>query len=66
MPRSSCAELPKHKALGVAHFPRFHDAMDAAQHIVKLGPAAVELVDRTMLDLALSNPAFARHRSGAS
>jgi Fe-S oxidoreductase/FAD/FMN-containing dehydrogenase len=53
------AELPKHKALGVAHFPRFYDAMDAAQHIVKLGPSAVELVDRTMLDLALSNPAFA-------
>ncbi len=53
------AELPKHKALGVAHFPRFYDAMDAAQHIVKLGPTAVELVDRTMLDLALSNPAFA-------
>ena len=38
---------------------RFHDAMDAAQHIVKLGPCAVELVDRTMLDLALSNAAFA-------
>jgi len=53
------AELPKHKALGVAHFPRFRDAMDAAQHIVKLGPCAVELVDRTMLDLALSNAAFA-------
>ena len=53
------AELPRHKALGVAHFPRFHDAMEAAQHIVKLGPCAVELVDRTMLDLALSNAAFA-------
>ncbi|HEX5128097.1 MAG TPA: FAD-linked oxidase C-terminal domain-containing protein, partial [Usitatibacter sp.] len=53
------APVPKHKALGVAHFPRFYDAMDAAQHIVKLGPCAVELVDRTMLDLALSNPAFA-------
>ena len=53
------APLPKHKALGVAHFPRFYDAMDAAQHIVKLGPCAVELVDRTMLDLALGNPAFA-------
>ena len=53
------AEIPRHKALGVAHFPRFHDAMDAAQHIVKLGPCAVELVDRTMLDLALSNAAFA-------
>lgn len=53
------APIPKHKALGVAHFPRFYDAMDAAQHIVKLGPCAVELVDRTMLDLALGNPAFA-------
>ena len=53
------APLPKHKALGVAHFPRFYDAMDAAQHIVKLGPCAVELVDRTMLDLALGNPQFA-------
>jgi FAD/FMN-containing dehydrogenase/Fe-S oxidoreductase len=53
------APLPMHKALGVAHFPRFYDAMSAAQHIVKLGPSAVELVDRTMLDLALSNPAFA-------
>ena len=53
------AEIPRHKALGVAHFPRFYDAMDAAQHIVKLGPAAVELVDRTMLDLALGNPQFA-------
>jgi FAD/FMN-containing dehydrogenase/Fe-S oxidoreductase len=53
------ADLPRHKALGIAHFPRFHHAMDAAQHIVKLGPSAVELVDRTMIDLALGNPAFA-------
>jgi FAD/FMN-containing dehydrogenase/Fe-S oxidoreductase len=53
------APIPKYKALGVAHFPRFYDAMDAAQHIVKLGPSAVELVDRTMLELALGNPAFA-------
>ena len=44
--------LPKHKALGVCHFPRFYDGMDAAQHIVKLGPSAVELVDRTMLNLS--------------
>ncbi len=53
------AEIPKHKALGVAHFPRFYDAMDAAQHIVKLGPCAVELVDRTMIGLAHAIPAFA-------
>ncbi len=50
--------LPKHKALGVCHFPTFYRAMEAPQHIVKLGPAAVELVDRTMIGLARSNPAF--------
>ena len=32
--------------------------MAAAQHIVKLGPSAVELVDRTMIELARANPAF--------
>ncbi|MFN9121537.1 MAG: FAD-binding and (Fe-S)-binding domain-containing protein [bacterium] len=50
--------LPVHKALGVCHFPTFRQAMDAAQHIVKLGPVAVEAVDRTMIALARSNPAF--------
>jgi FAD/FMN-containing dehydrogenase len=44
--------------LGVVNFPSFHDAMASAQHIVKLGPTAVELVDRTMIELALANPAF--------
>ncbi len=32
--------------------------MEAPQHIVKLDPAAVELVDRTMIGLARGNPAF--------
>lgn len=50
--------LPRHKALGVVNFARFRDAMAAAQHIVTLKPCAVELVDRTMIDLARSNPAF--------
>src|SRR4051812_3406451 len=50
--------LPKGKVLGVVNFPTFHAAMDAAQHLVKLGPTAVELVDRTMIDLARANPAF--------
>src|SRR6201996_8079374 len=40
------------RALGVCHFGSFHAAMDAAQHLVKLKPIALELVDRTMLDLA--------------
>ena len=55
----SLAPLPKTKVLGVVNFPTFHQAMDSAQHIVKLGPTAVELVDRTMIELSLANPAFA-------
>lgn len=60
------AELPRAKVLGVVNFPTFYQAMDAAQHIVKLGQgmpvgqlSAVELVDRTMIELSLQNPAFA-------
>lgn len=52
------APLPKHKVLGVVNFARFHTAMDSAQHIVKLAPTAVELVDRTMIELSRANPAF--------
>ncbi len=62
----SLSELPRAKVLGVVNFPTFFQAMDAAQHIVKLGHnmqrgslTAVELVDRTMIELALQNPAFA-------
>jgi FAD/FMN-containing dehydrogenase/Fe-S oxidoreductase len=50
--------LPKHKTLGVCHFPSFYKAMEAPQHIVKLKPVAVELVDSTMIQLARDNPAF--------
>jgi FAD/FMN-containing dehydrogenase/Fe-S oxidoreductase len=53
------APLPRTKTLGIVNFPTFRQAMSAAQHIVKLGPTAVELVDRTMVGLALKNPAFA-------
>ena len=52
------APLPTHKALGVVHFPTFYRAMDSTQHIVKLEPAAVELVDRTMIDLSRDIAAF--------
>src|SRR5690606_15753160 len=50
--------LPSSKTLGVVNFPTFYQAMDMTRHIVELGPCAVELVDRTMIDLARSNPAF--------
>ena len=50
--------LPAHRVLGVVNFPTFHQAMELTQHIVTLGPTAVELVDRTMIDLSRENPAF--------
>jgi FAD/FMN-containing dehydrogenase/Fe-S oxidoreductase len=52
------SELPRGKVLGVVNFATFRGAMEAAQHIVTLGPTAVELVDRIMIELALANPAF--------
>ena len=30
--------IPPHRVLGICHFPTFYQAMDATQHIVKLGP----------------------------
>ena len=46
------APLIGRRAVGACHFGSFHGAMDAAQHIVKLNPIAVELIDRTMIELA--------------
>ena len=60
------------KALGVCHFPTLYDAMDATQHLVTLGPTAVELVDRNMIglsrDIAMFRPVvdrFVRGEPGA-
>ena len=50
--------LPAHRVLGVCHFPAFHEAMSATRHIVALDPSAVELVDRTLLELARDIDAF--------
>jgi FAD/FMN-containing dehydrogenase/Fe-S oxidoreductase len=53
----------RNKVLGVCHFGSFYEAMDSAQHLVKLRPIAVELVDRTMLslgrDIAMFQPIIA-------
>ncbi|NIA70816.1 FAD-binding protein [Pelagibius litoralis] len=50
--------LPKNKVLGVCHFPSFYEAMDAARHLVTLDPTAVELIDRTMIELSRDIPLF--------
>ncbi|GAC1545372.1 MAG: FAD-binding and (Fe-S)-binding domain-containing protein [Vulcanimicrobiaceae bacterium] len=51
--------LPRAKALGICHFPRFADAMRSTQALVALDPVAVELVDRTMIELSRGIAAFA-------
>jgi Fe-S oxidoreductase/FAD/FMN-containing dehydrogenase len=52
------SRIPPARTLGVCHFARFYTAMDLTQHIVKLGPSAVELVDHTMIGLARGIAAF--------
>ncbi|MDB5364776.1 MAG: lactate dehydrogenase [Rhodospirillales bacterium] len=51
--------IPTHRVQAICHFARFTDAMATTQYIVELNPSAVELVDRTMIDLARNIPAFA-------
>ncbi len=56
---SAALELALHpikprKMLGICQFPTFRKAMEASRHIVALDPEAVELVDRTMIDLGRS------------
>jgi len=60
---SAALELTLHplkprKVLGICQFPTFRRAMEAAQHIVRLDPEAVELVDRTMIDLGRGIPIY--------
>ena len=50
--------LPAHKVLGVCHFPDFYQAMASASAIVELGPSAVELVDRSIIELGRQIPAY--------
>jgi FAD/FMN-containing dehydrogenase/Fe-S oxidoreductase len=40
------------RAVGACHFGSFYEAMNSAQHLVKLKPIAVELIDRTLIELA--------------
>lgn len=40
------------RAVGAVHFGSFYEAMNTAQHLVRLKPIAVELIDRTMIELA--------------
>jgi FAD/FMN-containing dehydrogenase/Fe-S oxidoreductase len=46
------------KVVGICQFPSFRAAMEATRHLVALDPEAVELVDRTMIDLGRGIPIY--------
>jgi len=62
------AALPKNRALGVCHFATFRKAMEATRHVVGLAPVAVEVVDRTLIelarDIAMFRPVMERYVRG--
>ncbi|MBV9654197.1 MAG: FAD-binding protein [Acetobacteraceae bacterium] len=48
------------RVVGICQFPTFRAAMEAARHLVTLDPEAVELVDRTMIELGRAIPIYRR------
>jgi FAD/FMN-containing dehydrogenase/Fe-S oxidoreductase len=58
--RLRLARLPAHRVLGICQFPSFRDSMQTTQHIVKLGPTAVELIDHNVLTMGAGIPIFRR------
>ncbi len=54
----SLAPLLPRRAVGACHFGSFSEAMESAQHIARLNPIAVELMDRAMIELARAIPLF--------
>ncbi len=45
------SRLPRHRVMGVCHFPSFRSAMETTRFLVELGPVAVELVDNNVVTL---------------
>ena len=54
--------LPAHTSVCVAHFGEILEAIRAVEHILPFAPSAVEILDRTVLDLARGNLEIARMR----
>jgi len=46
--------VPRHRVIAVGHFASDQAAIEATQDALACGPAAVELIDRTILDLSRS------------
>jgi len=52
--------LPKRTALCIVHFRDLQEAIRTVQPILKHGPSAVEIIDRTITSLVYKNPALSR------
>ena len=50
--------IPAHTHLYLVHFQELGGALQSVPEILETDPSAVELIDRMLLDLARSNPAF--------
>lgn len=53
--------LPKFKSVAVVHFSEVPEAIKAVQPILAFRPSAVEILDRTVLDLSLENLTTKQH-----
>ncbi len=47
--------LPAHKCVCLVHFDELQESIVAVKHIVEHGPAAVEILDRTVIELSRKN-----------
>ncbi len=54
--------LPRHTGMVVAHFHELLDALAATPAVLEHAPAAVELLDKLILDAARRNPIMQRRR----
>ncbi len=54
-------ELPKHKSVCVVHFSEVLDAISAVESMLKYNPSAVEILDKTVIDLSRSNLTTKHH-----
>lgn len=55
--------VPAVKQLLLLHYRSVQEALEAVPALLETGPAAVELIDKMLLDLARGNPDFARRMS---
>ena len=60
--RINLVPLPSHTGLNICHFSDLIESMEATVEILKTDPSAVELTDKTILDLAKDSPAAAGQR----